>query len=282
VLIICGSPVWVERTRTRAARVADDQALADLTTFLGSGFNLSVARALRSRVALFVEGEDMKLLRILARKLSATRFSAESSMTVIPIGGFTHWPSVEAFAWVKSELLGAAVEVRLLLDRDYRSQQMCDELQQQLMGNGVKAHVWSRKELESYVLEPVVIARLTGLTLSDVDALMMKIATGMRNSVVAQLVKYELDNKEKGVDFSTATQGALASADRLFENREELIGRLPAKDVLSELNKSLQEQGRPTLTSRKLAAALRPEEIPAEMAQVIMSIEEALATPLRS
>jgi hypothetical protein len=39
---------------------------------LASGFNLAIATALRSKVTLFVEGKDMKLLRLLAKAPGAT------------------------------------------------------------------------------------------------------------------------------------------------------------------------------------------------------------------
>jgi predicted ATPase len=59
--------VWVDRTRRTSRRAKDAGDLARINTTLGSGFNLGMARALRSRVALFVEGDDMKILRNVAR-----------------------------------------------------------------------------------------------------------------------------------------------------------------------------------------------------------------------
>lgn len=271
-----GSLLWIERNRRRAVRVSDDAGLADLSGVLGSGFNLSVARALRSKVALFVEGEDMKILRALARNVGAESFTSERGLTVIGIGGFSHWPSVEAFAWIKSELLGSAVDVRLLLDRDYRGDAECAELVQQLGEKGVNAHVWTRKELESYLLVPSALSRLTKLTVSEIGDHLSEIADAMRNDVVGQLVSQEIANKPRSLDMGTATSTALKRADQLWADRDALIGRLPAKAVLSELNRRLQLAGSPAVSWRRLAASLRTEEVPIEMQRVITGIEEAL------
>lgn len=220
----------------------------------------------------------MKLLRILAKTIGASRFSNDSGLTVIGIGGFSNWPSVEAFGWVKSELLGSAVEVRLLLDRDYRSDEACADLRQQLQKSGVRAHIWTRKEIESYLLEPTAIARLTGLMVEDVDLVFRQIAEDMKNAVVAQLTKSELDARGKSIDLATAMTSALDRAQALWTQLDHVIWRLPAKDVLSAFNRHLQGQGLPTLTPRELAASIRKSEIAAEMRQVFEDVEHALST----
>ncbi len=75
--------VWVDRTRRRSRRAGEPVVLQKLNAVLGSGFNLGLARALRSRVALFVEGEDMKVLRNLARAVGAENLRNERGLAVI-------------------------------------------------------------------------------------------------------------------------------------------------------------------------------------------------------
>src|ERR1700735_2012236 len=62
----------VEKSRKSARRARDDSELELLSAALGTAFNLRLARALRSRVALFVEGQDMTILRRFAKTLGLT------------------------------------------------------------------------------------------------------------------------------------------------------------------------------------------------------------------
>src|SRR6266702_2157705 len=154
-----GSSVLAEWSR----RAGEPLVLQKLNAVLGSGFNLGVARALRSRVALFVEGEDMKALRNLARAVGANSLRNERGLAVIRLGGFSNWHQVEPFAWLSRDLLGNAVKIYVLLDRDYREDATIETLRDALKGSDVYVHVWHRKEIESYLLVPEAIARASGL-----------------------------------------------------------------------------------------------------------------------
>ena len=155
--------VWADRTRRRSRRAGEPLVLQKLNAVLGSGFNLGLARALRSRVALFVEGQDMKVLRNLARAVGAEGVRNERGLAVIQLGGFSNWHQIEPFAWLSRELLGNTVKIYVLLDRDHRSDAAIQTLQDALKGSEVNVHVWQRKELESYLLVPEAIARANGL-----------------------------------------------------------------------------------------------------------------------
>lgn len=63
-LLVEASPravVWIDRWRRRAVRAPDERVLTQLSDSLGSHFNLRLARALRARAILFVEGNDARL-----------------------------------------------------------------------------------------------------------------------------------------------------------------------------------------------------------------------------
>lgn len=143
------SVVWIDRTMKASRRARDSAALDGLNTALGSGFNLGMARALRARVVLFVEGDDLKILRNIAKTVGAARIRSERGLAVIPLRGFTNWHHVEPFAWLCRDLLGDAVKIFVILDRDYRSDQVAHDLVAQLAGRSVRGHIWRRKELES-------------------------------------------------------------------------------------------------------------------------------------
>jgi len=78
--------VWVSKDRRRAVRAPTDAVLSDLSTAIGSQFNLRLARALRSKAVLFVEGQDSRILRNFARTLGAVELINETNLITISLG----------------------------------------------------------------------------------------------------------------------------------------------------------------------------------------------------
>lgn len=168
--------IWISKDRRRAVRAPTDAVLSDLSAAIGSQFNLRLARALRSKAVLFVEGQDSRILRNFALTLGAEELIKETNLITIPLGGYTNWEHVEPFQWLTESLLEGSVKVLVVLDRDYRSDIQVGDVVTRLAAIGVACHVWKRKELESYVLEPATIARIAGATRSDVESQLTVIA----------------------------------------------------------------------------------------------------------
>lgn len=65
------SVLWVDKGRKRSVAAPEAGASAGLTSALGSVFSIRLARALRVRAVIFVEGDDVKILRQLASTIGA-------------------------------------------------------------------------------------------------------------------------------------------------------------------------------------------------------------------
>jgi predicted ATP-dependent endonuclease of OLD family len=183
------SVVWVDRTRKTARRTPDEALLAKINDTLGSGFDLRLARAMRAHMALFVEGQDMRILRNVARTVGAQRLAGEDKVAIIQLKGFSNWYHVEPFSWLSRELLGEAVRMFLILDRDYRTRETVNALLTRLRETGVDAHVWERKELEIYLIIPSAIARLSGVSEETIIELLNEACEAQRVTVMARALE---------------------------------------------------------------------------------------------
>lgn len=267
--------VWISKDRRRAVRAPTDAVLSDLSSAIGSQFNLRLARALRSKAVLFVEGQDSRILRDLALTLGAEEVIKETNLITISLGGYANWEHVEPLKWLTESLLEGAVKVLVVLDRDYRSDAQVRQVGNRLRSVGVEGHVWKRKELESYVLDPATIARVSGAPTADVERQLGLTAESLREKVFARTLAERL-HTEVGPQRSTVTvteqaQGAFAAAWGHVEERPHMCN---AKDVIHALNTWLSDNGHRTISARNLAHRMRREEIPEEMASVIMRSEE--------
>jgi len=152
--------VWASRTRRRSVRSPKPAVLAELHKTLGSGFNMDLARTLKARAVVFVEGSDMKVLRLLAVTLQASNLAVESRVATISLDGFDRWDRVEQFQWLTKDLLGGRVPVYVLLDRDWRVESEVDGVITALHAVSVDAHIWRRHELESYLVSYDALSRI--------------------------------------------------------------------------------------------------------------------------
>ena len=271
------SVVWVDKTRSRAIRRPKPASLEDLSTQIGSSFNLRLATALRARTVVFVEGDDMSVIRELAKTIGADHLAGERNCAVIEIKGFTNWVRVEPFKWFVSDFLEDSVEVFVLLDRDYRADADVGEVRSTLDSVGVHAHVWRRKELESYLLDPTALARVSNSLPSDISSHLESITGDMTEDVLAQFAK------ERYL-FSPSGKKDLARTIR--ETNAELrprvvdpvwrLHRYPAKAILNKLNEILQQAGHTTVSPKSLSRQLLPTEIPEEMRNWLNEVDSSI------
>jgi hypothetical protein len=270
--------IWIDRTRRRARRARDEKVLGAVNAALGSGFNLGVARALRSKVALFVEGKDMRILRNLAKTVGALRVWKERGITTIPLEGFTNWSNVKPFSWMAKELLGDAVKIAVLLDRDYRGANLTYDVTRSLSDLDVYCHVWERKELESYLIAVPAISRLSGITEADVMTIVDDVAEGLRDEVESNYI-YQRKREFTGTNKHevTITKALLSDFARAWSQPGRKLEMVPAKDLLSAVNSRLVTSGGNAVSSRALSSVIRKSEIPTELGVFLRSVDEMAA-----
>ena len=271
------SVVWVDKSRSRAVRRPGPASLEDLSTQIGSSYNLRLATALRARTVVFVEGDDMSVIRELAKTIGADHLARERNCAVIEIKGFTNWVQVEPFQWFVSDFLEGAVEVHVLLDRDYRADEDVDEVRSSLEAVDVHAHVWRRKELESYLLEPAALAREAKASEDFIRSQLASITDDMTERALAQFAeKRHFSSKTARKDIAgtireTNIQLRPRAADPTWR-----LHRYPAKDIFKALNRVLQPAGHDTVSAKNLARRLYASEIPDEMRNWLTEVDDSI------
>lgn len=272
------SVVWISKDRRRGVRAPDEAVLADLSAAIGSQFNLRLARALKAQAVIFVEGDDMRVLRNIAKKLNARCLVEERGLVTVPLKGFSNWEHVEPFSWLVSELLEHAVKVLTVLDRDYRTADQVRSVHGRLAQVGVECHVWRRKELESYLLDARTIARVSGAPVDDVATKLIALADELRQAVSARLQAERLQTEVTAKQHEVNVMEAHArDFEQMWADPEARPHRCNAKDMLHGLNGWLREGNFRPVSSRSLSNAMLKSEVPDEMADLIVRAEQMLA-----
>jgi energy-coupling factor transporter ATP-binding protein EcfA2 len=268
--------LWVDKSRRRAVRGSD--GLAFSAEAIGSQFNVRIARALRSKVALFVEGKDMKIVRSLARTAGALRIADEAGLAVVPLDGFSNRTNVTPFKILVDEFLEGSVQSFVILDRDYRSDAACRAVVAEFERIGIGCHVWSRKELESYLLVPPVMARLSGLEVEEVGPLLNNVVDFLRGKVFARALSAAEDDRvgptKHRVNIIEDFEPEFAT---LWADAGTRLALVPPKEVISRFNTEAVASGGRPVSAAKLAKAMKLGDIDPEVLSVFDRIEGMLA-----
>jgi hypothetical protein len=271
-----GSAIWIDKQRRSSVSAPSTGALAGLSEALGTQFKIELARALRARCALFVEGQDIKILRRLAAKVGASGVASETGIAVIPLRGFDRWEHVEPFAWMVDGLLDKAVKTVVVLDRDYRNEAQCRAVRERLRRIGIRCHVWQRKELESYLLDARVIGRMAGADEEWIEEALAEAAEQSEEHVFAQVTAEALRQFPR--DHQTqAVKEARRAFSELWKERATRKWVAPPDLVLRGLNRRLEKAGFDDVSFRALASEMSADEVPPEMVGFLDSVEEILA-----
>lgn len=266
------SLVWVDKSRSTSVRRRSDADLRAFGSELGTQFNIGLARALRSSTVLFVEGQDMKVLRQIAQKLGFSQLASETSIAVVPLEGKTNAPSARSFKMITDAYLGKHVTAFVVLDRDYWTDERASGTEDEFRSAGLRAHVWKRKELESYLLEPAAVGRALGISEAEARGALLDAAEDLKDQVFSQMFEDRLATASgSGRHRSDLLAEFLREFDTLWMDPEFRLFRAPPKELLSALNRSFDS----SLSTVKLAAITKPEELDPEVVDLLRRVEEA-------
>ena len=277
-----GSAVWVDRSRRAAERPKGDGALAMMGRRLGSGYELGVGRALRSRVTLFVEGDDAPILAHMARRLGLAAVASSDDYATVPLGGFSRNSVAAAFAETM-QALGAQVSTYVVLDGDLRSDEVRSGEIAALEKAGARVHLWERRELENYLIVPSAIAKVAGIPISESVNLVNDVLQEGKMEALLTLQSTRLEERtHKGsTTAKKAPKTALSDANKEFEelwsSTEGPIALIDAKKAIRAVNVRLQERKARTVNIHSLAKAIPSADIPAEVRSVLTTLEQLIS-----
>ncbi|MFI7657378.1 ATP-dependent nuclease [Micromonospora parva] len=267
--------IAINRELSGGTRFSGNGAMAEYAGIVGSGIQLGLARALTRRLVLFVEGQDLSILRILAAKIGAIRVANEQGLAVIALGGFSQWPSVAGFSKVLKQAGGGPL-VNVLLDRDDRSNEVVTEITNQVSKDGARIHIWRQKEIENYLLKAETIARASGLDVSTVERMIEETARELRSSTLSRWMGRRYRDSPKKLDPGTVSANALKEFEEKWDGKRDYLAMVSGKSFLKLLNQKVVAVSGDSLNSHRLANEVRGEEIDDEVVTFLRGIERDL------
>lgn len=243
----------------------------------------ALSRLLASRRLVVIEDEDQTILKAADKAIGSPLFSIKSSSFVLPAKGVGNFRAIAQLGTVLKGLTGTSFELTFVQDRDGMPDFLVQGFLKSQTGDGIAAHLLERHEIESYLLEPALIARAAALvgrniTLAVAKNAILSAAENLKararrasletaRNVSRHLPKSErlgdVELEEKVYDwFDQHDLGSLPAVQRLF----------PGKELVQETLKILNANQKRSLTRGHLVASMTEEHLASDLVELLRAI----------
>lgn len=270
----------LDRRATHSGFTSSFPAVQRVLDNVGSAHNLQLARLWHAKRSLLVEGKDFRLLSDFFDVLFPDDPDGLAIVPNLSIGGWNGMPYAIGTAMFLKNAANDEIAVYCILDGDYHTPEQKNKRHELAAKNGVRLHIWQRKEIENYLLDPRAIRRAVQKnaaqrvslpTEMEIAEKLQAIVESMHDIVFDAFAgEFLLDNKSLGL--SKANVAAREYINERWTTAESKLALVSGKSVLSQLTRWVQEQFAVSLTPALIARSFHAIEMPTELTLVIKSI----------
>lgn len=276
----------VDRRQPQSRFATSLPAVQRIVNHVGSVHNLQLARLWNARQCILVEGNDFQLLCEFYDALFPGNPDGLATTPNMSIGGWGGWHYAVGSSMLLKNAGGENIRVYCILDSDYHTDQQKSERHAQAKEHGVNLYIWSRKEIENYLLVPSVIQRVIATRAAkrvtppneqEVLAQLQSICDELKDEIF-DAIATELLAQNRGLGQGGANKRARSILDDRWKSNEDRLSIISGKAALSRLSHWSQEQFGVSLTASAIARSFKTNEVPQDMRTVLEAI--ANSSPL--
>ena len=153
--------ITIDKKKKRLGYASDLRGVQNILDSLGTVSNLSLMRLGSARKCVFVEGGDLKILSKIAQVIIDKNIESLEVLPHVVINGFNNLRETFGTAELFHDETNGEINCICILDSDYFSEKYISEKYTEAAKHHLDLHIWERKELENYLLEPKVLFRLS-------------------------------------------------------------------------------------------------------------------------
>lgn len=282
--------VLIDKRRQSFERLRNVDGVQRAMDSVGSIQNITLTSLARNRRVLFVEGEgDFRLLRRFARRLGRTDLAAGFGITALESGGFGSWQRITTLAEGIGQALGTQLMIGAVYDRDYYCAEEIKAVRDSLSHGLALSHVHTRKEIENYLLIPAALDRAITRAAADRVArtgdknveliqsmdLLDAITSPLKDYVQSQLIARRTNFlRSTGRDAADLTRETLILFSERWDNLDTRLEIVPGKEVIRLFRDKVRETLGISLSDARIVDAIHRDEIPADLQQLLVSLDE--------
>lgn len=270
----------IDRNKARSQFADTVPSVQQVIERVGSVHNLQLVRLWQARKCVLVEGYDFNLLSEFYDVLFPKDTDGLQSIPNISIGGWGGWSYAVGSSILLKNAGDERIRVYCILDSDYHTERQIATRKAQAKTHGVSLHIWSRKELENFVLVPSAIQRLLASRISGGKAAPDESQIEAELNAIAKRLEPEvfdgIANECLAEERSLGSGGANKVAREILAKRWGQVseGRsvVSGKQLLSGLSGWSQEMFGVSLSAAAIVSAMRRDEVHPEVAGIVHAI----------
>lgn len=239
----------VDSTKKTVRPIGEETSLQFLAKQLGSPFNIDLARVFISNLFILWDGDDTsrKLLSAFQSVLYPQELYPLINVPKAFIEGWDDWGKVVMFAKLLAE---NKIKMKLLciLSSHNHSKDEIKERNSEAKDNGVNIHIWEKKELENYAINPDVIYRYITKN---------KIKGNISKDIVNKTIRDIIDNMDSAC---------------INKAKKQSYNLVNGRDFFDQLSLWTQKEYGISISARQVVSYFQIEEVPEEIKKVINKI----------
>lgn len=275
--VTANSIIPIDSKRRQIKPIGNHSLLLDITDEMGSAFNLDLSRMFLSKRFMIWEGEDTdrQILSGFQSVISPRDYHPISSFPKIYVEGWGGWQRAIAVADIFNQNR-VGIKCYCVFDSDYHLDDDIKNREEDAKRRNINLHIWKRKEIENYVLNPAVIFRFIKerkrkgqVTESLLSLEIQEIIDSLREEYIQDVAEeIRMSNKALSV------KSSMVLAKQAIEERWKVapLYLLSGKAVVKKLSKWSQTNFGVAINALNLSRYFRPEEVPEEVKEVIGAI----------
>ena len=246
------------------------KAVQTLIDNMGGIQNLSIIRLSTVKKCLFVEGDDLKLLKRIAKILTRKADRLELLPTVA-LYGFNNWEETLGASKLFQMETKGDIKCYCIIDSDYYPEDELDKIQNRAKEGGLDLHIWRKKELENYFIIPNALFRLTGRSSAEYDEFIKKFNLLLDSKKDDIIYKYgdQISRFNRSWEFSTCHKKAKEYVEQRWITLEDKLALVSGKDFIKEINAWMKNEYKKSCSLDKICSHIKAEEIDEEICEVI-------------
>lgn len=228
--------VTVIQKKERVSKPAENAAQIQIALRgMGSLHSIQLSKIAQRGLLLFVEGDDKPFLLDVAYKLGSRVFDQFSQIAVQEIKGKGNWQLALGASSALRTLSGGEIQAALLLDADYMLDKERLAFLTKAHDSSLCLHIWQKKEIENYFINPEVISRFVNRRLEggqscsteEIENFIQDIEAAEKQDVILSMS----DVLQKASPSKIEPKTAFRQAEALLS--EKLSSGLKIRDIMS-------------------------------------------------
>ena len=281
--------VLIEKKAQSAKRMSDPSQIQKVFTALGSNLNPTLTHLAKSRRALFVEGQDFRIISQFARKRGLKQVANRTEFAVIPAEGFNPRKVADVSSGIETTL-GLTIAKGSIFDRDFRPPEEIRGIIRDLKKTCSLVFIHDRKEIENFLLVPEVLKRAVDQRIDDrnrrsdtktesealVSEWLKETTEEMKQEVQARFIADRVRYRKRSsssIDETTLTRDALVEFEVAWDDFEERLKVVPGKKTLARFNERLMAECKVSVSVTNIVSAFHQPDISSSMNELLDKLD---------